>query len=286
MIRSAASLIIASPIPTELLKNNKGSNYRILMVKRNANSSFINAHVYPGGIIDKADSEWPHFKSEQSLLMQKICAIRETFEESGLLLADKCPRDIHHWRSRVHQDASQFQVMCDELDLTPSVEKLLPFANWITPVKEKKRYNTNFFLTILDQFKTEKEHEDYFNHVMADGTETLSFDWFKPEEALAKFQQKEIIMMPPQWYSLYLMSLIQDFKELHKAGKNIFRTGDNQLIPILPQPKASNNSEYAGYLAYPGDEEYDNGQKSKRHRLYFKGRPMNEYKLEINISKL
>lgn len=29
---------------------------------RNANSSFINAHVYPGGIIDKADSEWPHFK--------------------------------------------------------------------------------------------------------------------------------------------------------------------------------------------------------------------------------
>lgn len=34
MIRSAASLIIASPIPTELLKNNKGSNYRILMVKR------------------------------------------------------------------------------------------------------------------------------------------------------------------------------------------------------------------------------------------------------------
>lgn len=237
--------------------------------------------------------------------MQKICAIRETFEESGLLLADKCPRDIHHWRSRVHQDASQFQVMCDELDLTPSVEKLLPFANWITPVKEKKRYNTNFFLTILDQFKTEKEHEDYFNHVMADGTETLSFDWFKPEEgtniniysskyfsfnslfaALAKFQQKEIIMMPPQWYSLYLMSLIQDFKELHKAGKNIFRTGDNQLIPILPQPKASNNSEYAGYLAYPGDEEYDNGQKSKRHRLYFKGRPMNEYKLEINISKL
>ncbi|RCH82867.1 Nucleoside diphosphate-linked moiety X motif 19, mitochondrial, partial [Rhizopus stolonifer] len=275
-------LIIAAPIPLELLKHNQGSNYRILMVKRNAKSSFINAHVYPGGVVDSADNQWPQ---KEHLLTEKICAIRETFEESGLLLTQPTAQITQDWRTKVHENASEFQEMCTRYRLKPATDRLTPFANWITPVKEKKRYNTTFFLTVLDQYQTKEEHDHYLTDVMADGTETLLFDWLKPEEALHKFQQKKIILMPPQWYSLYLMSKIQDFKALGKVGEDIFRTREHQLIPILPQPNASDSEDYTGYLSYPGDESYG-GEKDKRHRLYFKGRPMEEYKLDINISKL
>ncbi|KAI8991501.1 hypothetical protein BDF20DRAFT_797878, partial [Mycotypha africana] len=202
-IRPAASLIIASPITvnnsvssftTSNSKHEQGSagcNYRILMMKRNA-SSFINAHVYPGGVIDRADhySHWGHF------LTNKICAIRETFEESGLLLSDppltqltgsskaSFLNSLPTWRQKVHHDASQFKVMCETFNIRPAVDSLIPFSNWITPVIEKKRYDTMFFLTVLDQYTSAEEEAKHLNLVSADGKETVLFDWFTPEEAL------------------------------------------------------------------------------------------------------
>ncbi|ORE06189.1 hypothetical protein BCV72DRAFT_228632 [Rhizopus microsporus var. microsporus] len=273
MIRSSASLIIAAPLPKELLKHNSlGCNYRILMVKRNAKSSFIHAHVYPGGIVDKADSEWPQTEKYST---EKICAIRETFEESGLFVSEPSITipDSQHWRHRIHKDASQFQSMCEKYKVAPAVDKLIPFANWITPEQEKKRYNTIFFLSILKQYDTKREQDAYLNSIMADGTETLLFDWLKPEEALEKFEKKEIILMPPQWYSLYTMSKCKDYKDLDKVGYGIFRT-NQELIPILPKPRPSDLKDYLGYLEFPGEG----------HRLYFKsGRPMQGYKLQSKL---
>ncbi|RCH83776.1 Nucleoside diphosphate-linked moiety X motif 19, mitochondrial, partial [Rhizopus stolonifer] len=118
-IRPSASLIVAAPMPKEEVRD--GTNYRILMMKRNAKSSFINAHVYPGGIVDKADhySNWIDGKlaneKEGYMLTNKICAIRETFEESGLLLTTPPSNtikelDVNEWKHKVHQDASQFKV--------------------------------------------------------------------------------------------------------------------------------------------------------------------------------
>jgi 8-oxo-dGTP pyrophosphatase MutT (NUDIX family) len=123
----------------------------------------------------------------QAILANKICAIRETFEESGLLLTSPPAHeikalDINHWRKQVHDDASQFRVMCDKFKILPAVDKLVPFSNWITPVHEKKRYNTVFFLTILDQFKTQVEHDNHLKLVAADGKETVLFDWYEPEK--------------------------------------------------------------------------------------------------------
>jgi 8-oxo-dGTP pyrophosphatase MutT (NUDIX family) len=120
-------------------------------------------------------------------LTNKICAIRETFEESGLLLSNPPVNtikdlDVNVWRHKVHDDASQFKVMCDKYNIQPAVEKLVPFSNWITPVIEKKRYNTLFFLTVLDEYKTKTEQDLHLNVVAADGKETVLFDWFKPEE--------------------------------------------------------------------------------------------------------
>ncbi|KAG2234820.1 hypothetical protein BDF21DRAFT_86313 [Thamnidium elegans] len=301
LIRPAASLIIAAPEPLDNKEN--GCNYRILMMKRNAKSAFINAHVYPGGVVDKADhySNWDNTlgsQKERDILTNKICAIRETFEESGLLLSHPPAHtvkdlDVNIWRHKVHDDASQFKTMCDQFKIRPAVDTLIHFSTWITPVMEKKRFDTSFFLTVLNQNPTQKEHDSYYKAVAADGKETVLFDWFKPEEALQKQKEKNILLIPPQWYSLKLMQEVPDFKQLiDTAGVGSFRSKSNQVVSILPQGnpaeegsiEASNG--YGLYLSYPGDENYESkdytSEKGNRHRLYFKGR-MEDFKLVKNI---
>jgi hypothetical protein len=124
-----------------------------------------------------------------SRLTHKICAIRETFEESGLLLtipaAHTVPElDTEIWRHKVHNDASQFKHMCELYKLQPAVDRLVPFANWITPAFEKKRFNTLFFLTVLHQ-TVDEEHKETVK-VSADGRETVQMDWFNPREGKTK----------------------------------------------------------------------------------------------------
>lgn len=128
---------------------------------------------------------WELFRGD--ILTYKICAIRETFEESGLLLctnANNVPKqELNAWRNRVHDDATQFKVMCEQYKISPDVDRLIPYSNWITPAIEKRRWNTHFFLTVLDQeYTNQKEQDLYFKNVMADGKETVQFDWLKPEE--------------------------------------------------------------------------------------------------------
>ncbi|OBZ89211.1 Nucleoside diphosphate-linked moiety X motif 19, mitochondrial [Choanephora cucurbitarum] len=291
LIRPSASLIVAAPIPKDRIGN--GSNYRILMMKRNAKSSFVHAHVYPGGIVDKADhfSLWTHLGHEDGhLLTSKICAIRETFEESGLLLTTPplTTVNLDEWKQRIHQDASQFRVLCDTFHVRPAVERLIPFSNWITPITEKKRYNTLFFLTVLEAFGSRREQERALSSVVADGKETVLFEWLQPEEALEKHREGEIVMIPPQWYSLSLMKQVPDYRQLAtEAGIGSFRTRSNQIIKILPQAQLWSDKEgYDRFLAYPGDEHYQSSEYTSktgdRHRLYFKGR-MEQFYLEKNI---
>ncbi|KAI7899947.1 uncharacterized protein BX663DRAFT_519068 [Cokeromyces recurvatus] len=324
-IRPSASLIIAAPILFTNGIKNDGSNYKILMMKRNAKSSFVNAHVYPGGVVDEADNylnwcEKDMNEKEGDLLTNKICAIRETFEESGLLLSNPPAHtikdlNINIWRDKVHKDAAQFKVMCKTYNIRPATNQLVPFSNWITPIIEKKRYDAHFFLTVLEGYKTKKEQDLHFNFVTADGEETVLFEWLKPEEgnflpfffykndkgsikkylAIEQQKEKKIVLIPPQWYSLSVLKEFLDYRDLKtKAGIDIFRTRHtNEIITILPQShrvepnslEAKNGFNF--YLAYPGDESYESKRytkkKGNRHRLYFKGR-MEEYFIERNVN--
>ncbi|KAG0175922.1 hypothetical protein DFQ29_006802 [Apophysomyces sp. BC1021] len=211
-------------------------------------------HIAPA--LDVPDFSFP------STLTSKICAIRETFEESGLLLTDPPASTIPNfdtvaWRKKVHDDASQFKVMCDAFHLRPAVEHLVPFANWITPVHEKKRYNTQFFLTVL---------KDKILPTDADGEETVQLDWFTPEQGIAVRHQK---------------NQYPDYRDLAaKAGVGSLRTHDGHVVPTLPQIGKTESDDpmakdgYHAFLAYPGDAEYVapniSRKPGQKHRLYFR----------------
>ncbi|KAI9250967.1 hypothetical protein BDA99DRAFT_205797 [Phascolomyces articulosus] len=291
-IRSSATLIVAAPTT----KSTTGHNYELLMMKRNAKSSFINAHVFPGGVVDKHDENWK--MDNVSDLTNKICAIRETFEESGLLLTHPPAHTVlkdaatrEEWRERVHNDASQFKVLCESHKLVPAVDKLIPFANWITPAAERRRYNAQFYLTVLDPSIAVQET------TAADGKELVQLDWFTPEQALSAWREEKIVLIPPQWYSLHVMGPVKDHKDLaSKAGLGALRTMNGHVSTIMPQHGAvpeNDKREKEGYhtfLAYPGDEAYldiktgnPSGNPGDRHRIYIQGR-MQYFDLEKNVN--
>lgn len=110
--------------------------------------------------------------------------------------------------------------------------------------------------------------------------------------ALEQHVEKNIVLIPPQWYSLTILKGISDYRDLKKAGVDIFRTRSDEVIKILPQGHSTDETSregkegYSRYLAYPGDEVYCSdeyqSQKGNRHRLYFKGK-MEEFILDRNV---
>lgn len=105
----------------------------------------------------------------------RICAIRETFEETGVLIAvdrkkasfnrtvstdyyrdDDRLDSIRRWHEDVLKDSTKFMQMCLKLDLVPNVFALHEWANWITPEFEKFRFDTFFFNCFLNTLPDEK----------------------------------------------------------------------------------------------------------------------------------
>lgn len=179
--------------------------FRLLLLQRSARQGFLpGAHVFPGGTLDGADSspDWlrlfaPHHgpprfglgpspppRSAFPVLpsegthaidgalpddvVYRICAIRETFEEAGVLLlrprgsraaepelarALAPPAGLEAWRERVRRDPQHFLRLCAHLDCTPDIWALHDWSAWLTPFVRSggRRFDTSFFLCCLSE---------------------------------------------------------------------------------------------------------------------------------------
>jgi nucleoside diphosphate-linked moiety X motif protein 19 len=178
-------------------------NYKVMLLKRSSKMRVAPGfHVFPGGGYDSNDQSTNWLKvllhesnnldalrnSYQKILTKnslsklvieenseskmpseisfRLCAIRETFEETGLLLARKRTRDageprqwasfykvenLREWQDRIRKDSSQFVDMCLEHEVVPDLYGLHEWANWVTPIHEKFRFNTFFFTCFLNE---------------------------------------------------------------------------------------------------------------------------------------
>ncbi|EDM07617.1 nudix (nucleoside diphosphate linked moiety X)-type motif 19, isoform CRA_b [Rattus norvegicus] len=176
------------------------AGFRLLLLQRAQNQRFMpGAHVFPGGVLDAADSspDWVslfaprhtpprfglgpepprqpsfpglfHGDADGAALPDdvalRICAIRETFEEAGVLLlrprdsarasqepsiALSPPAGLADWRSRVRSDPRCFLQLCAHLDCTPDIWALLTGGGWLTPYgRSSRRFDTTFLLCCL-----------------------------------------------------------------------------------------------------------------------------------------
>ena len=171
------------------------------MVRRHVRSEFVpDAFVFPGGSVGAGDAATetapglcdgaPDDPDGPTALGSgfRVAAIRECFEEAGVLLAtrhgapaafapDELPR-LAELRASLNQHATTAAEVARALDVTLATNALLHWAHWITPEPMPKRFDTHFFLAAMPASQ----------QAAHDQIETTAGAWVRPEEALARFE--------------------------------------------------------------------------------------------------
>lgn len=184
-----------------------GRGVEVLLVKRHSKSAFLGgAHVFPGGKLDSADTleavaQRCQVGAQESLATRLgepaleanralglfIAAARETFEEAGLLLSSAPLDDLQGTREALLDGARSFEQVLSGLDVQLDLDALEPFARWITPVQEARRYDTRFFMARAPSGQTAAH----------DHRETTASGWYTPVQALAAWEAEQIQLAPP-----------------------------------------------------------------------------------------
>ena len=164
---------------------------RVLLLRRAASHVFgAGADVYPGGAVDAADDEMDATPGTDAAFRQ--AAIRECFEEAGLLvaLADG-PRVNTAEQARLRRalcaNSMDWSHCIEALGVRFAPARLLAFANWTTPVGAPKRYATQFYAVAAPAGQIAR----------ADGDETVAAAWVTPTAALAEARAGTRYLMTP-----------------------------------------------------------------------------------------
>jgi 8-oxo-dGTP pyrophosphatase MutT (NUDIX family) len=188
----------------------------VYLIRRKASMAFAaGAYVFPGGSVDERDvdqavawagppPEWwgEVFGAGAATARGLVCAaVRETFEECGVLLAGPDERSVvadttgDDWeadrRALVERDLS-FADFLARRGLVLRSDLLRPWAHWVTPEVEFRRFDTRFFVAALPPGQRTRE---------VDG-EADRFVWVRPAAALDRARTGEILLMPPTYHSL------------------------------------------------------------------------------------
>lgn len=177
---------------TLLLIRDSANGLEVLMVARHHEIDFASgALVFPGGRLARGDHEAAaHCSGIDGLSEEQIAlrvgALREAFEESGLLLARERGATSFvsgarvaqlgpRYRQSLDREAIGIATMLEAEDLVLACDALVYYAHWITPSYLPKRFDTHFFLA-------EAPAEQIAAH---DGREMIDSEWLRPADALA-----------------------------------------------------------------------------------------------------
>lgn len=161
-----------------------GGGIEVFLLRRHRKSTFMSdTFVFPGGRREAAD------RSDEE------AAIRELFEEAGVLLAYQNiggsgldEGRLRDWRRKLNTDAASFADMLAVEALEPDQARLHYWARWITPSVEPKRFDARFYLAELPPGQVPS----------FDQKETVEELWITPAEALARHAAGTLKLPPPQ----------------------------------------------------------------------------------------
>jgi len=189
-----ADVALARPAATIVLMRDGADGMEVFMVVRHHAIDFASgALVFPGGRVEEPDfalaDDSFHCPNPEGLSRQalgfRIAAVRETFEECGVLYARKRgARDLigadellvveNAHRVALGEGKVEFRTVLEAHDLVPATDLLTHFAHWITPKSQPKRYDTEFYLA----------HAPSAHLAVHDGTEAVDSVWIRPIDAL------------------------------------------------------------------------------------------------------
>ncbi|KAH7923552.1 hypothetical protein BV22DRAFT_1048098 [Leucogyrophana mollusca] len=256
--RPSASLIIVN------------ERNEILLVQRNPEArSFGGTHVFPGGNYDP--------KQDSSLA---ITALRETFEESGLLIttadgSSTIPSNstLDDARKAIHEQKLDFQTFLSNHGLKADTGSLLPFTTWITPPISSRRFRTQFYVVFLPASSStgfsSGDKEDRLP-TPDGGQEVIAARFVDPVSAIQEFKAGKIRLMPPQYY------IIETLRPLLTGGLNtreqqykIAQLSRGAFGQLVINPQGQRDGEGRDVFVYEGDE-LRGGPSGRLHRAVVK----------------
>jgi 8-oxo-dGTP pyrophosphatase MutT (NUDIX family) len=209
-LREAATVMLVRDDP----------DLQVFMLRRNLESTWVaGAYVFPGGAVDPEDRD-PALAARcpglddaraSSLLGLRtgglgywVAAVRETFEEAGVLLArsaatgdlvDPEAPGLADLRTALNEGATTWRGLVESLDLVLDVGGLHAFSHWITPEGAPRRYDTRFFVVAAPDGHA-------YSH---DETETVASRWVRPADALDAADRGELELIFPTRKSLEVL---------------------------------------------------------------------------------
>lgn len=238
------------------------------MLQRHAKDKFAaGAYVFPGGMLEdhdyndaalelsprltvaQAHSMMPDVSSPEKAPGFFIAAIRETFEESGILLArtgngdpwHPAPDQTQHIRkarNELHDSEFDFNGWVGGMGLSLATEDFHYFAHWITPEIRPIRFDARFFVIEVNRgLKAEADQREVQNPV-----------WVTPAEALAMHRNNEVTLLGATLRNLELLSTFPT------ATAAIEGLRSRIVEAILPKLKKQDDGSMSP--VYPWDSEY------------------------------
>ena len=247
-----AAPVPARPASTVMLLRGGAEAMEVLMLGRTKGASFAaGALVFPGGRVDAEDAAiaadpalfGPHgarWADNPEEAARRVAAIRETFEEAGILLARPhgAPQDAPPIAAAPAPEPDFATLLrAHRLQLAPDL--LVKFAHWITPVTTPKRFDTHFYLAQAPAGQT----------AAADGGETVSALWIEPAAAVAAAQAGTHPIVFPTQMNLALLDRLATTAEqaMAVALQRRIVTVTPELLRITPEGRLIRIPPEAGY---------------------------------------
>lgn len=225
-----------------LIRDHDVGGIEVFMMRRTTKAAFAGGmYVFPGGAVDSEDSSY------------EIAAIRECFEEAGVLLArnqngsylrfddPSLAERFNLYRHDVHEGRRSMTSVLREEGLAPSTDELHWVSHWVTPFGEIRRFDTRFFVTATPE-EQEPLHDD---------KELVDSLWVTPTAALSRSKKGELLMLPPTTVNL-------QFLADHDSVASVLRSAASvgQPTKVLPKVRFKDDGTMDALLM-PGDPGYD-----------------------------
>lgn len=247
--RHASTLVVVREVPAQ-----RAGGLEVFCVERQKVGFLGGAVVFPGGKLDPGDLDagWATVTNEPRATPASwapdeathrglaIAACREALEEAAILPvvgAAPAHADLVAWRKSLDGETTLRALLASK-GLTLDLQALRPFARWITPEAESRRYDTRFFLFLADRALT-GAHDDH---------ETTASFWAPPAEVLRRFDAGELQLAPPTHRTLELLA------SARTTGDAVALADAACLDPICPRLVVADGT---AALVLPGDPAHD-----------------------------
>ena len=266
-IRPAATVMLIRDVPGGLAD---GSGIEVFMLRRTLQATFASGmYVFPGGRVDHVDAAptmqvvcdgLDDVRASELLQIESgglaywVAAIRECFEEAGVLLARSAlsgevirfddpvvAARFDAARPSIHDSSLGLVELCETERLRLVTDAIFYVAHWVTPQGENRRFDTRFFLA-RSPLAQKPLHDD---------GETIASLWVRPSDALERERSGELMMLPPTIACLQFLAEHSSTESALGAAARIGRPP--RILPKIRPATPGARMQ----LLMPGDGGYD-----------------------------